>query len=89
MGEKCYIISYQLSSSTNLAELHKAIKDYGAWARITSDTWAIVTPQSAVSVRNKLKSHLQSSDRIFVVKSGLEAAWNNVICSNEWLKKNL
>ena len=89
MNEKCLIISYELSPQRNVGELEAVIKSYGTWARINSATWAIVTYNSAVAVRDRLVQYLTPRDRIFVVKSGLEAAWRNVECSNEWLKKNL
>ena len=69
--------------------LIEAIKEYGTWGHITESFWAIVTESKAKDVRANLKQYLDSNDRIFVVKSGTEAAWSNVICKNEWLKKNL
>jgi len=89
MDNKCYIISYEISSSTNEVALENAIKSYGSWAKITDNTWAIVASASAVEVRDFLWKYLNQGDRVFVVKSGLESAWHNVICSNEWLKRNL
>ena len=89
MDKECYIISYELIIPRNVEPLHNAIRAYGIWAKITDTTWAIVTSQSAFDVRNYLQSFLNNNDRIFVVKSGIEAAWANAICTNEWLKKNL
>lgn len=88
MKNNCYIISYSISNSANIANLETAIKAYGTWAKITHETWAIVTTQSAVQVRDSLQPHI-TGGAIFVVKSGVEAAWGNVECSNEWLKRNL
>jgi CRISPR/Cas system-associated endoribonuclease Cas2 len=85
----CYIISYDLIGEKNYKELYDAMKSYKNWAKITESTWALVSEKSAVDVREHLKKFIDSDDRIFVVKSGTEAAWNNVICSNEWLKENL
>ena len=85
----CYIISYDLRNSRNYESLYNAIKSYSKWARINESTWAVVTVKSAVEIRNHLTSVTDGDDRLFVVKSGIEAAWRNSICKNEWLKENL
>ncbi len=85
----CYIISYDLQEGEDYGPLYAAIKSYKTWAHITESTWAIVTPNSAKEVRDHLAAHTYAGDRIFVVLSGVEAAWRNVICRSEWLKKNL
>jgi len=69
--------------------LISAIKDYGTWAKITENTWAIVTNKSAVHVRDNLKPFIGQGGRLFILKSGAGAAWSNVACTNEWLQKNL
>lgn len=69
--------------------LLKEIKKYPRWAKITESTWAIVTSQSASDIRNHLRMFMDSDDRLFVMKTGEQAAWKNVMASNEWLKENL
>jgi hypothetical protein len=86
---KCYIINYDLRNSRDYESLYKAIKSYGTYAKILKSCWAIVTTQSAVQVRDFLLSHMDSDDGLFVVKSGAEAAWINVDCTSDWLKKNV
>jgi len=86
----CYIISYDLlKPGQNYQSLYGAIKSYTRWARINQSVWAVVTNNSAVQIRDHLLNHLDSNDRIFVIKSGVEAAWRNVKCKTEWLKENL
>lgn len=85
---KCYIISFEISTNTDVTGLITAIRGYDTWAKITETTWAVVTEQTAAEVRNNLTTHI-GQGRLFVVKSGIEAAWINVICRNEWLKNNL
>ena len=85
----CYIISYDLRNQRDYQSLYEAIKEYGTWAKITESTWAIVTDESAVEIRNHLLNNIDDDDRLFVVKSGVEAAWRNVRCRDEWLKKRL
>ena len=86
----CYIISYDLCKpGRNYDELYKAIKSYSTWGHINESLWAIVTESTAVQIRDHLLKCLDSNDRLFVVKSGTEAAWRNSICKSEWLKENL
>jgi hypothetical protein len=85
-----YIISYDLKKpGQNYDELYKAIKSYGTWAKINESLWAVVTTSTAPQIRDKLSAHLDANDRIFVIKSGVEAAWRHSICKNEWLKEHL
>lgn len=84
------IIEYDLRSpGRNYDELYKAIKSYGVWAHITESTWFIKTTESCVQVRNKLLAHMDGNDRIFVAALTGVAAWSNVLCDSEYLKKNL
>jgi len=85
----CYIVSYDLRKQRNYDSLYEAIKGYGGWAHILESTWAVVTQESAADVRNRLLQHLDADDGLFVVKSGTEAAWQSVLCKNDWLKTNL
>ena len=85
-----YIITYDLlSPGQKYDELHEQIKSYGTWARVTESNWIVVTDKSAVQIRDHLLSCIDSGDRLFVVKSGTEAAWHNTRCKNEWLRKHL
>lgn len=84
------IIEYDLRApGRNYDGLHKAIKAYGVWAHITESTWFIKTNESCVQVRDKLMVHMDRNDRIFVAELTGAAAWRNVICDSEYLKKNL
>ena len=69
--------------------LYEAIKAYGTWAHITESTWLIRTDATCVQVRDKLMTVMDNNDRLFVGKLSGEAAWNNVICENEFLKEHL
>jgi hypothetical protein len=86
---RCYLITYDLSGKRDYSSLIEAVKEYKTWAHVTESTWAVVTDKSAQAIRDHLLSLMHEDDRLLVVKSGTEAAWNNVLCRNEWLKKNL
>jgi hypothetical protein len=86
----CYIISYDLRQpGRNYDQLFAALRAYGTWARINESVWAVVTTQTAVEVRDNLLNRIDANDRLFVIRSGAEAAWRNQICKPEWLKEHL
>ena len=84
------IISYDLCApGRNYDELYKAIKAYDTWAHIAESTWFIKTESSCGDVRDKLLSHLDKNDRIFVGELTGAAAWSNFLCKSSYLKENL
>ena len=85
---QCYLISFDLAKGGDYEAILQAIKT-NPWAQITDSLWAVMSPLSAVAVRDSLTPLLPKGSRIIVIKSGLEAAWRNVICNSEWLKTNL
>lgn len=86
----CYVIIYDLRvPGRNYNNLYNAIKSYGTWGKLTESAWAIVTSDNHVQVRDYLMRYINSNDRIMVIKSGQEAAWNNIIANKDWLKENL
>lgn len=85
-----FIITYDLRGpNRDYQAMHEAIKKHSKWARVTESTWVVVTEQSASEIRDRLAAVADPDDRIFVVKSGVESAWRNSRCRNEWLKENL
>lgn len=84
------IITYDLRApGRNYDKLYEAIKAYGTWAHITESTWFIKTSSTCSEVRDNLLTHMDSNDRLFVGKLSGAAAWQNVLCSNDFLKQNL
>lgn len=85
----CYIIIYDIKDPDKYEQIYEHIKKYGTWAHINESTWAIKTDNDAKTIRDSLKKKLDDDDSVFVVRSGTEAAWSNVLCTNEWLRENL
>lgn len=83
----CYLVSFDMVEGGDYVPLIKAIKSYSAWAHITESTWAVVTESDHKEVRNHLGRFLPEGSHLFVAKSSGVAAWRNVLCKNEWLKK--
>jgi len=88
---KTYIISYDLmdSDSEEYEKLFNYFKNYRNWAHINESLWAVKTNKSAVKIRDEIKEIVNKDSSLFVIKSGIEAAWRNVLCRNIWLKNNL
>lgn len=84
------IIEYDLCSpGRNYNTLYETIQSYGVWARITESTWFIKTGDSCVQVRDKLTKCMDSNDRLFVAELTGTAAWSNILCDSDYLKKHL
>lgn len=86
----CYIISYDLITPwKNYDVLIKELKSLWARAKICESLWAVKSSKKASEIRDHLKKFMDNNDRLFVVKSWVEAARSNVICTSERLKNNL
>ena len=84
------IVTYDLCApERNYSELYNKIKAYGVWAHICGSTWFISTSDTCSTVRDNLKSVLDKDDRLFVAELNGTAAWTNVLCNSDYLKKNL
>ena len=83
------IITYDLSNpGRDYDTLIARIKSYGAWAHITESSWAIVTNQTPVGVRDNLKAAIDDNDKLLVGILGT-AAWIGLPSNvSDWLKKN-
>jgi hypothetical protein len=88
---KSYIVTFETSSDASRNKLRDEMKKFGSYCPIHKYCWAIVTDKSAKEIRDFLSPNLANDERIFVVRSGTEAAWRNSYGEkhNEWLKENL
>lgn len=89
-----YEVSYDLNKpGQEYDELHEAIKSLGSWTHILESTWLIDTDEdSAGDVRDNLKLHVDSGDKLFVTKvggSGWSWGTNFSDSSTAWLKDHL
>lgn len=86
----CYIVSYDLCQpGRDYNLLYNALRTFPSWGKLTETTWAVVSKNSAVEIRNYLRLYMDVSDRLIVIKSGQVAAWTQVIANNLWVKENL
>jgi hypothetical protein len=85
----CYIVAFEpvgLAATT----IRQRLQTLDSYCPIHSYCWAVLTTMNAVQLRDFLSEGIPTS-KIFVVRSGTEAAWINAYGekNNEWLKKNL
>ena len=86
----CYIVLYDLCNpGRKYDQLYLHLRNYEKWGRLTESAWAIVTAKSYDQIRDELRNLIDENDRLIVVRSGQQAAWTQVMASNEWVKENL
>ncbi|KAA0252806.1 MAG: SinR family protein [Acidobacteria bacterium] len=88
---KTYMIGYDLNHpGQDYTSLEDAIKVLGTWWHCLDSTWIVKTNQSATSIRNTLKSHIDANDELLVAALNGESAWTGFDnkCSG-WLKDNI
>lgn len=85
-----FLISYDLIANKDYAELYEAIKSYSSFAHILESVWIIKSTDSAVNIRDNLKSYIDSDDKLFVAKLDGESAWINLPTKiSNWMKQNI
>jgi hypothetical protein len=86
----CYIVTFDPIGVDAAGAIQATLKSYGYYCPITQNSWAVVTPLTATQVRDQI-SQASPTSRVFVVRSGTEAAWKNSFgeSHNDWLKKYL
>lgn len=87
-----YIITIETSSESVREKVRTQLKTYGGYCPILKDSWAISNAAtSSVQIRDSLTGLLDPNDRIFVIRSGTEAAWAKAYSkeNSDWLMKNL
>ena len=87
----CYIVAFQTNSEQSLNKVKEALKSYGSYCPINDSCWAVKTEKKTTQVRDNLMKILENGERVFVIRSGTEAAWFNSYGpkNDEWLKANL
>lgn len=86
-----YIVTFDVKEKSRLSKLKGVLKDYKFFCPIHENCWAIRVDKKASDVRDELMKHTTAEDRLFVIRTGTEAAWKNSYGekNNEWLKKYL
>lgn len=87
---RTYIVIFEIAQKIDKDKAIEYLKSFNGWARITDNSFAVRTSDlKAKDIRDALLKYKGEDDRIFVIKSGLEAAWSNTRGRNQWFKDNL
>lgn len=86
-----YIVTFEIKDAVRKNKVKEKLKEFGSYCPINDNCWAIRSEKKAPEVRDFITTVMLSEDRIFIVRSGTEAAWRNSYGNehSEWLKKHL
>lgn len=86
-----YQISYDLQSpGQDYEDLHDAIKSLGDYCHILESTWLVeASDTSASDIRDELKKHIDSNDRLIVTRP--RSGWATTFSDDgtDWMYDNL
>ncbi len=88
---KTYIITFEVTESESI-KLRSAIRSlFSSYCPIHAYGVAVSTQKTAKEVRELIKPYLPVGARLFIVRSGVEAAWFNSYGkdNDEWLRNHL
>lgn len=89
---KTILVSYDLRSpGRDYEPLWDHLRSYPDYIKPLESLWFLKTNYSAKEVRELVKGHTDSNDRLMVVDvTGDAAAWDNLTnAQTQWLKDNL
>ena len=86
----CYIVSFEPASGGSAEVIRERLKTFTAYCPINASCWAVKAEMTAKEVAEHVAVG-STGARIFVVRSGTAAAWQNAYGdkNSEWLKANL
>ena len=87
-----FLVTYDLVGTDAVSANYKHLIDEikrTAWAHVQESVLIVVSNESAKELFDRLWSHMHHRDRLLVLRSGRESAWDNAMCDDGWLKANL
>ena len=86
-----YIVTFEVDDDFKKNQIKEKLKQYSGYCPIHDNCWAVISDQRTVQIRDFLNKDLSASDRVFVIRSGVEAAWTNPYSTknSEWLRERL
>ena len=86
-----YLVTFEINDFERKIKLKEQMKLFNGYCPIHDNAWAIITEKKSAEIREMLSINLITTDRIFIIRSGTEAAWLNAygLTNSEWLKKHL
>jgi hypothetical protein len=86
-----FIVTFEITDVKKVEALTAKLKTFNGYCPINQTTWGIISDKKASEIVDSLKESLDPSDRLFVIRSGTDAAWINSYGQQhaDWLKKYL
>ena len=86
-----YIVAFYADNPATHQCVIDALKIYGHYCPIHNNCWAIQTDMDARSICMHLQTSINNRGSVFVIRSGVEAAWINTYGekNSAWLRENL
>ena len=86
-----YIVTFDVKDLTRRTAVKEKLKEFGNYCPIHDNAWAIRTELKSKEIRDFVTTVMTSADKVFVIRTGTEAAWRNAYGTqhSEWLKKYL
>lgn len=87
-----YIVTHEIKDAKRLDAVINHLRSYGFYCPIHQHACAVVVNKTAVQITTELNSLISPAvDRLFVIRSGTEAAWINMYGPKniDWLEKYL
>jgi hypothetical protein len=74
--KRCYVITFDLKNpGINQQELITVIKSAKVWAKIGSTSYLIISPKSAIEIRDILMKSIKINDKLYVGLLNNVSAW--------------
>lgn len=90
-SKTCYIVTFETLTDASRDKVVEILKSYGNYCPIHKYCWAILSDKKSLDICNHVRSVMQPTERIFVIRSGTAAAWWHTYAeeNSKWLKENL
>lgn len=89
---KSLLISFSLDDpNSDYERISSQIKRESKWARITKNTWIVITENSISDLRSSLRSSIEDRGKILIIDV-TGASWGTYAVSRrvtDWMKQNL
>ncbi|WP_342432617.1 hypothetical protein [Neobacillus sp. FSL H8-0543] len=85
-----YAVTYDLlTPGQDYTSLHERLKEYGNYSKRFDSFWLIDTNSTAAEIRDALKVHVDTNDRLLVIEVKSHwASWNIPQGMVDWLKND-
>jgi hypothetical protein len=86
----CYIVSFEPAANETAEKIREHLRALSDYCPINAYCWAVKSDLTASALREQIGIGSPGA-RIFVIRSGTAAAWQNAYAqaNSDWLKKNL